>query len=60
MHVNTRNENFRKFPSPGGGDRHLVGLWRGAGYENSELPLRFRRPFMLGERFHLASQTSVF
>ena len=22
--------------------------------------LRFRRPFMLGERFHLASQTSVF
>ena len=23
-------------------------------------PLRFRRPFMLGERFHLASQTSVF
>ena len=24
------------------------------------IPLRFRRRFMLGERFHLASQTSVF
>ena len=24
-----------------------------------ENTLRFRRPFMLGERFHLASQTSV-
>ena len=27
---------------------------------NGRKRLRFRRPFMLGERFHLASQTSVF
>jgi len=27
---------------------------------NPYYPLRFRRPFMLGERFYLASQTSVF
>ena len=31
-----------------------------AGLRTVNVPLRFRRPFMLGERFHLASQTSVF
>jgi len=35
-------------------ERLLVRLYK------VEKTLRFRRPFMLGERFHLASQTSIF